>query len=120
MPTLAYRRVRGDMIQVFKLLMPLEKGSYDKSLPNLLDLKSEIGIRETFKSANNKKQLYKDNVKKDIGKYFFQFRVQRLWNSLPQHVIDAKSVKEFEINLDKHWEDQPLMYDDFLADIITK
>ena len=118
MPTLAYRRVRGDMIQVFKLLMPLEKGAYDRTLPNLLDLKSELGIRETFKSGNNNKQLYKDNVKKDIGKYFFQFRVQSLWNNLPQHVIDAPTVKEFEIRLDKYWEDQPLMFDDFQADII--
>ena len=118
MPTLAYRRVRGDMIQVFKLLMPLEKGAYDRTLPNLLDLKSELGIRETFKSGNNNKQLYKDNVKKDIGKYFFQFRVQSLWNNLPQHVIDAPTVKEFEIRLDKYWENQPLMFDDFQADII--
>ena len=119
MPTLAYRRVRGDMIQVFKLLMPLKKGAYDRSLPSLLDLKSDLGIRETFKSGNNNKQLYKDNVKKDIGKHFFQFRVQNLWNSLPQHIIDATTVKEFEIRLDKHWENQPLMYDNFLADIIT-
>ena len=118
MPTLAYRRVRGDMIQVFKLLMPLEEGAYDKSLPNMLDLKSVLGIRETFKSGKNNKQLYKDNVKNDIGKYFFQFRVQNLWNNLPQHIIDAPTVKEFEIRLDKYWENQPLMYDDFLADII--
>ena len=46
LPTLAYRRVRGDMIQTFKLLMPIEKGAYDRSLPKLLKLKSDLGIRD--------------------------------------------------------------------------
>ena len=114
LPTLAYRRTRGDMIQVFKLIMPIKKGAYDRSLPNLLDLKSDLGIRI---GKGHNKQLYKGNATKDIKKFGFNFRVCKLWNSLPQEVIDAKTVKAFEIALDKHWENQPVLYDDFEAEI---
>ena len=69
LPTLAYRRVRGDMIQVFKMLMPLEKGAYDKSIPNPLKLKSELGIRLDPKGHDY--QLYKGQVEKDIALYAF-------------------------------------------------
>ena len=117
LPTLAYRRIRGDMIQVFKLIMPIKKGAYDKALPKLLDLKSDLGIREC---KGHNKQLYKGNAAKDIKKFGFNFRVCKLWNSLPQEVIDAKTIKAFEIALDKHWESQPVLYDDFEADIELK
>ena len=115
LPTLAYRRVRGDMIQVFKLLMPIKKGAYDNSLPKLLKLKSDIGIRVV--GGKNNKQLYKGNVRNNLAKSSFNFRVCKLWNSLPQHIIDSSTVKAFEIALDRHWGDQALMYDDYEAEI---
>ena len=117
LPTLTYRRVRGDMIQVFKLLMPIEKGAYDRSLPKLLSLKTDLGVRVDPKGHDH--QLYKGCVEKDIRKFSFNFRVCRLWNSLPQSVINAKTVKGFEIGLDRHWANQPLMYDNHEAEIIT-
>ena len=117
LPTLAYRRTRGDMIQVFKLLMPIKEGAYDKSLPKLLKLKKDLGIREV--GGENNKQLYKPNIKNNCAKHSFNFRVIRLWNSLPQHIIDSPTVKSFEIALDKHWENQPLMYDNYESEIIT-
>ena len=33
-----------------------------------------------------------------------------LWNTLPQSVIDAKDVRQFEIRLDKYWEHQDVKY----------
>ena len=117
LPTLAYRRVRGDMIQVFKMLMPLEKGAYDKSIPNPLKLKSELGIRLDPKGHDY--QLYKGQVEKDIALYAFSYRVCKLWNSLPKSLIHAKTVKAFEIGLDRHWANQPLMYDNHEASIIV-
>ena len=116
LPTLAYRRVRGDMIQCFKLIMPIKEGAYDKSLPKLLDLKSDLGIRQT---KGHDKQIYKGTAKNNIKKYGFNFRVCKLWNSLPPSVINCKTVKSFEIALDKHWENQPVLYDDFEAEIVT-
>jgi hypothetical protein len=34
-----------------------------------------------------------------------------IWNSLPNEVITAKTVNDFEINLDKYWEAQEFKYD---------
>ena len=70
--------------------------------------------------GQNDKQLYKGNVSQNLGKYSFNFRVSKLWNSLPQHIIDAPTVKAFEIALDNHWENQPLMFDDYESDIVVK
>jgi len=33
------------------------------------------------------------------------------WNSLPDHVVDVNSLKQFETRLDKFWRDQGVMFD---------
>ena len=109
LPTLAYRRLRGDMIQVYKLT----SGGYDDSLPELL-IKSETGLR------GHDKKLFKDRPMKDIRKYSFTQRVADLWNKLPQRVVGAVDVENFERELDNHWGDQPLMYDNHRVEIMTK
>ena len=109
LPTLAYRRLRGDMIQVYKLT----SGGYDESLPELLTM-SETDLR------GHDKKLFVDRPLKDIRKFSFTQRVTILWNKLPQNVINAKDVKKFEKALDNHWADQPLMYDDHTVNIMTK
>ena len=114
MPTLAYRRVRGDMIQVFKLVAT-SKNSYDQSLPPLFTLsKNPKGLRKNSLNIN------RPDFKKDIGKYSFTSRVCKLWNSLPDNIVTATDVKSFEMALDKHWEKQELMYDNFKAEIHVK
>ena len=39
----------------------------------------------------------------NVRKYTFVVRIVEIWNSLPESVIQAKSVKNFEIGLDEHW-----------------
>ena len=34
-----------------------------------------------------------------------------LWNTLPQSVIDAKDVRQFEIRLNKYWEHQDVEFE---------
>ena len=111
-PTLAYRRTRGDMIQVFKIL----NGKYDDSLPQMFTLShnKERGL------DRHSLDLFLHGSKRDIGKYSFTSRVHRLWNSLPEGVVTAKDVWAFETGLDKHWGNQDLMYDNFKAEINTK
>ena len=88
--------------------MPIKEGAYDKSLPNLLKLKSDLGLKEV---SGHNKQLYRRYARLDIVKHSFNIRVCKLWNSLPQHVIDSPTIKSFEIALDKHWQNQPLLFD---------
>ena len=86
---------------------------YDKSLPQLIP-ESDTGLR-----GHNKK-LYQETFEKDIRKYNFNIRVCRLWNSLPEDLVNAKDVLAFEKGLDAHWHDQDLMYNNHKAAIKIK
>jgi hypothetical protein len=50
------------------------------------------------------------HCKKDIRKFSFSCRITNIWNRLPNEVIHAKTVKNFEIALDKHWEHQDVKF----------
>ena len=106
MPTLAYRRVRGDMIQMFKF----HYGFHDKSLPDIFT------PNERNSQGHNKKKVVKGSTN-NIRKYNFSVKSIKLWNSLPPHVVNSEDIKSFEIALDEHWDDQEIKYDDFKKDI---
>jgi V8-like Glu-specific endopeptidase len=102
MPTLKYRRLRGDMIETFKII----NGIYDRDVTDgLLDLDQNTRTR------GNDKKLKKKYSKLNILKFSFTNRIVDIWNSLPNEVITAKTVNNFEINLDKYWEAQEFKYD---------
>jgi hypothetical protein len=42
----------------------------------------------------------------NVRKYTFVVRIVEIWNSLPESVIQAKTVKKFEIGLDEALEAQ--------------
>jgi hypothetical protein len=52
------------------------------------------------------KKIKKKFCKINSRKFSFNNRIVDLWNTLPQSVIDAKDVRQFEIRLDKYWEHQ--------------
>ena len=108
LPTLAYRRARGDMIQVFK--MTSKMGGYDKSLPNLLT-PNDNELR------GHSQKLFTHGSNKDVRKYFFSNRIVKIWNSLPEWVISSADVYKFENNLDSFWQDQELLYDNHTVEI---
>lgn len=101
MPTLKYRRLRGDMIETFKIL----RGIYDKEVTgNLLDRDNNTRTR------GNSMKLKKRFCRLNLRKYSFTNRVVDPWNSLPESIIQSKNVKSFEIALDKFWETQEIKY----------
>ena len=112
LPTLSYRRCRGDLIQVFKLTS--ETVGFDKSLPAFFDESHTTNLR------GHPKKLFVSRWKKDIRKYSFNQRVQTIWNELPDEVINQEEVINFEKALDKLWSNQPLLYDKYKASIDTK
>ena len=89
--TLEDRRLRGDMIQVFKLV----KG-FDIVAPNTFFNVSTTGLRgHTFK-------LYKSGFSTNIGKFSFSNRIIEHWNCLPQHVVSSDTVNTFKNRLDRY------------------
>lgn len=114
LPTLAYRRARGDMIQVYKILTD-NKDGYDKSIPSLFTYSdTSSGLRGHPKKINTCR------AQKNIGKYYFTTRVILLWNDLPEKAVMAKDIIQFERELDEYWKDQKMKYDDYTAEILTK
>ena len=107
MPTLAYRRVRGDMINIYKMV----HGAFDKEIPLIF----EINPRPADHDKKFKVKSFKNNPRK----YSFGVRTIELWNSLTYEIIHAEGVKEFEMLLDEHWKDQDLYQNDFRTQIRT-
>ena len=103
LPTLTYRRIRGDMIEVFKLVNDM----YYFDCTNLFTFRDQ-SKRIT---RGNKKKLFKYRARLDVRKYSFSNRVVDLWNSLLDSVISVETVFTFETRLDDYWKDQDILYE---------
>ena len=93
LPILKYRRIRGDMIEVYKLLT----NKYDDNTVHL-DINVDTRTRGHTKKLVVKSFTYLFVVKRchyDVRKYSFCIRVVSIWNSLPNEVITATSVNSF-------------------------
>jgi hypothetical protein len=101
LPTLKYRRIRGDMIEVYKILNKL----YDENvLPPLLR-------NFDTRTRGNSCKLKVVRCKYDIRKFSFCNRVVNVWNCLPDFVVNSESLNTFKNNLDKHWKLELFYYD---------
>ena len=93
LPSLYYRRRRGDMIVVYQLL----HGGFD------------IDPREFFQTARPRGtrghplRLDKPHATTRIRRNAFSVRVVNDWNSLPAAVVMADTVNQFKNRLDAHW-----------------
>ena len=102
-PTLAFRRLKTDMVELFKHLHVYDKDTLLKSFQRL-----------TRPSRKHNFQLLprvpRDGVR-GIQTNSFYFRSIDTWNNLPKSVVDSPSVSSFKRNLEKAWNDHPLKYD---------
>ena len=101
LPTLSYRRVRGDMIETYKIL----SGKYDESAAPALALNDYVSTR------GNDLKLQVLNTRYELRKHFFTCRIIAYWNSLPNEVILADSTNIFKKRLDKFWQNQDIIFD---------
>ena len=77
LPTLKYRRIRGDMIEVYKI----RTDKYDNSVNIHLERQKDRG---------HSLKLVHLRCHYDLRKYSFTVRIVNLWNSLPENVVSAK------------------------------
>ena len=103
LPTLAYRRLRGDMIETFKIL----QGKYDPQLPPLLEAQDKSDIHST---RGHNLKLFQKFSRTNLRKFSFTQRIVSLWNRLPYEVVNAPSIHAFERRLDKAWQNMPLKF----------
>ncbi len=94
-PSLYYRRARGDIIEAFKYIHGIYKVD---PCPLTLDTKPAATRGHSLK-------LKKERCKKTSTQKFFRHRVVDLWNSLPEEIVAAPSLNALKNRLDKHWSD---------------
>jgi len=101
LPTLKYRRFRGDMIEVYKIL----NGFYDARVVPPLVRNCDT------RSRGNSFKLRVERCNLDVRTFSFCNRIVNVWNSLPDYVVTSGSVNLFKNNLDKHWKCESVYYD---------
>lgn len=102
LPTLLYRRMRGDMLEVHKIL----NNYYDSGVNFPLTRRRE-SERE---SRGHSQMLQKNTSRLNVRRYCFSQRVVNLWNSLPDNVVTAPSPDSFKNRFDKYWKAHPTNY----------
>jgi len=99
LPTLKYRRLCSNMIEVFKMVHKC----YDVCAVVNLNFNTLSTTRR------NKYKLQKSESHYNLRKFSFCLRVVNIWNSLSDSVIDADTLNTFK-SLGKHWLDQDVLY----------
>ena len=100
--SLEQRRVRGDMIETFKILNGLEgieKSKLMKTNPHQTK-RGHGGRGHSYK-------LYKPALCKGLNcrSSFFSIRVISEWNNPPARVVESKTTNQFKGQLDKFWKE---------------
>ena len=99
LPTLIYRRARGDLIQVYKYLHNMNPHPEDM-------LVLSQGGRTRGHSLKLKIDFYRLNVRG----HFFTQRVVNSWNKLKEETVTAPNLNLFKNRLDLEWENKPWKY----------
>ena len=90
--TLEARRMRGDLIEVYKLMSGKE----------LVDWRIFFRPALTNHLRGHSKKIFVQHSRLLIRKQFFSQRVVSAWNSLPQSVVDATSTNMFKNRVDQY------------------
>ena len=92
--SLMYRRRRGDMILMHKIMN------------GLIDIPRESLFREPRVAVTRGHRHKVDKPRADnsrVRRFFFAVRVVEDWNGLPSWVVEATSSNSFKSNIDRHW-----------------
>ena len=97
--SLRYRRLRGDLIEVFKF--DQQQHGYLKGL---------LEFNKENRSRGHNFRLIVKHSRTRLRQSFFGRRVVEPWNKLPIDVVAAESLASFKSRLDKHFTDKGLVY----------
>ena len=98
LPSLHYRRIRGDMIETYKIMT----GKYDIDIaPSLVGVCASVTRGHSFSL-----QKIGQNM---IYVSFFSNRIVNIW-LLPSYVVSVVTVNCFKTRLDRFWLNQDIIY----------
>ena len=93
LPSLYYRRRRGDMIMVYQIL----HGGVD------LDPEVFFSVAARVPTRGHPWKLQKPRAESRVRRNALGVRVINYWNALPEHVVTAATLNQFKSALDMHW-----------------
>jgi len=88
--TLKYRRLRGDMIQVFKIVS--EKYTTNTSV--------DFNLSNAFNTRGNIYKMQLIHMHYNLCKHFFSNRIIAVWNSFSNIIVNVESTNIFKNRLD--------------------
>ena len=88
--SLTKRRLRGDLIEVFKIIKGIEN----------MDMEKYFTIDTSNITRNNGYKIVGKRFQTNEAKHFFFNRVVNVWNGLPSNVIDCSTTVIFKKRLD--------------------
>ena len=95
--SLSKRRLRGDLIEVFKMF---------KGFDNL-NVDDYLTVDRTHATRSNGYKIVGKRFTSNEAKHFFFNRIVNVWNGLPANIADCKTIETFKKRLDKHLENNP-------------
>ena len=93
LPSLLYRRRRGNIIQIFKILKDYVGIDKDKFFQ----------IREGSRTRGHDYKIFKEHAVRLPRRNFLSQKSTKDWNSLSQEVVNAPSINAFKNKLDEYW-----------------
>ena len=88
--SLEFRRLRGDLIETYKILKGLDRLDAGRLFPML----------GNSRTRGHSLRIRGKSFRTEMRRSFFTQRVVSLWNSLPQKVVEASSLAIFKRELD--------------------
>ena len=95
LPSLEYRRVRGDLIEMYKMY----KGWSGLKFSDYFETRTNNLRGHTAK-------IYKQRFNTNIGKYSFSNRTIDTWNQLPNSTMVCNNINTFKGKIDKFLQDR--------------
>ena len=96
LPSMEYRRKRGDMIQMYKIMKGLVR-------MKVTDLFIPIPLPKT---RGHKQRILRQRSLKAVRAKSFSQRTIEMWNCLPSNVIEAPSVDTSKKRIDEAWKEK--------------
>ena len=97
MPTIAFRHLRGTMIDTYKYVTHKYKCQ-------------RFNFNTTSVTRSNDCKLVKNRYNTIKYQNFYTNSTVNAWNSLPAEVVSADTVNIFKNLLDNHWKNHPLKF----------
>ena len=103
-PSLEFRRFRGDLIEMFKICHNI----YDPLTTSSLF----VFVPQDSCTRGHNYKVKKPHVNSSLFQHFFTNRIINPWNSLPREVVNSPNINIFKNRIDKLY--KPIIYTTYL------